>query len=121
MSRLVVVLGREANVDMNAMVQEAWKCRVELVIFNLGFPLTTQQNNAIDIAMEAAGRGVLDLEARITYTIEEAASRIRTDDRVVLAIFGRDRRRFDRAIRRRGPDSPSVEGDDFGAGEPPSG
>lgn len=101
MGRLVVLLGREADVDMNAAIQDAWKSRVELVILNLSFPLTTAQNRAIDVAMEAAGRGVLDLEARIAYTIEEAASRIRADDRVVLAIFGRDRRRFERAVRSR--------------------
>lgn len=117
MSRLVVVLGREADVDMAAIVQDAWRSRVELVIYNVGFPLTTEQNRAIDVAMEAAGRGVLDLEARITYTIEEAASRIRTDDRVVLAIFGRDRKRFERAVRKRDPAKPPVD-DDFVPDEP---
>jgi hypothetical protein len=63
--------------------------------------LTREQNAAIDIAMEAAGRGILDLEARIIYTIDEAASRICADDRVVLAIFGLEKRRFERLVRRR--------------------
>jgi hypothetical protein len=103
MTRLVVVLGREAGIDMNAMVQDAWKARCELVVYSIGFPLTRAQNDAIDIAMEAAGRGALDLEARITHTIDDAAALIQPEDRVVLAIFGRERKRFERAVQRRPP------------------
>jgi hypothetical protein len=101
MSRLVVVLGREANVNMDEMVHQARDARVELVILNIGFPMTAEQTAAIDISMEAAGRGILDLEARICYTPEEAAAKIRADDQVVLAVSGPDRARLERALQHR--------------------
>jgi len=90
---------------MQAVVHDAWRSRVELVILNLGFPLTRAQNDAIDVAMEAAGQGVLELEARICYTPEEAAAKIRPDDRVVLALSIAERRAVERSLRRRTPKS----------------
>jgi hypothetical protein len=102
MARLVVVLGAEPEVDMERLARDAWEARVELVILNLGFPLTSAQNAAIDIAMDWAGRGVLELEARISYTPEDAASQINEEDRVVLALSQGEKRRVEKALRKKG-------------------
>ena len=101
MTRLVVALGRDARVDMHEMVHDAWQSHLELVILSMGFPLTREQNAAIDVAMEAAGQGLLELEARICYMPDQAAAKIRPDDRVVLALANGERRALRRALRKR--------------------
>ena len=105
MTRLVVALGRDARVNMHELVHDAWQSHIELVILSMGFPLTPKQNAAIDVAMDAAGQGVLELEARICYTPDQAAAKIRPDDRVVLALANAERRALQRALRKRGSTS----------------
>ena|ERR1041384_7660063 len=101
MARIVVVLGREPDVDMNAVVHDAWQSHSELVILNLGYPLTDTQHTAIDVAMEAAGRGVLGLEARISYTVSEAIAKIEDEDTVILAVNPREMKKLQRAVEGR--------------------
>jgi hypothetical protein len=101
-ARLVIVLGREPVVDIEQVVRRAWHEKSELVILNLGLPLTARQQDTIDAAMEAAGNGTIGLEARICYDARQVASNVHPSDEVILALSPRERRRIDKALRRIG-------------------
>jgi hypothetical protein len=97
-SRIVVVLGREPVLDADAVVKQAWKENAELVILTLGWlPLSEGQKRICEVALEAAGRGLIWLEERIMYDPAEVADLLRDDDRVHLAVSSLELKRIETA------------------------
>jgi hypothetical protein len=106
MSRIVVVLGRDPAVDIDALVRQAWKENHELVILNLGWiPLSHEQQRISDTALEAAGRGLILLEEKLVYDPADVPGLIRADDRVHLAMSPMEQKRMEAAARRALKDS----------------
>ena len=102
MGRIVVVLGRDPVLEIDAVIKQAWKEKSELVIFTLGWlPLSSEQVRLCEIALEAAGRGVIWLEEKALYDPAEVARLIRDDDRVHLAVSLLEQKRIDAAFRDR--------------------
>jgi len=83
MSRLVVVLGREPVVNVGELVQRAWRERSELVVLNLGLPLSALQQDVIDGLLETAE--AVEFEALICYDAAQVATSIQPEDRVIFA------------------------------------
>jgi len=67
------------------------------VIINLGFPLTPSQQKVVDAALEAAGTGVIALDAVIAYDARQAVSFLHDGDEIVYAAARAERREVERA------------------------
>jgi hypothetical protein len=96
-ARVVIVLGRKGKIDLKPFVERVWRARVPLVIINLGFPLTPGQQKVVDAALEAAGTGVIALDAMIAYDARQAVSFLHDGDEIVFAAGRAERREVERA------------------------
>jgi hypothetical protein len=96
-ARVVIVLGRKKKIDLKPFVDRVWRARVPLVIINLGFPLTPSQQKVVDAALEAAGTGVIALDAVIAYDPRQAVSFLHDGDEIVYAAARAERREVERA------------------------
>jgi len=96
--RVVIVLGRKKKIDLKPFVERVWRARIPLVIVNLGFPLTPSQQKVVDAALEAAGTGVIALDAVIAYDARQAVSFLHEGDEIVYAA-GRTERREVEGLR----------------------
>ncbi len=94
-ARLVIVLGRGKKIDLKPLVDRAWKERIPLVIINLGFPLTASQQKVVDAALEAAGTGVIALDAMIAYDARQAVAFLHEGDDVVFAAARSERKEIE--------------------------
>ena len=109
MGRIVVVLGRDPILDIDAVVQDAWKTNSELVILNLGWiPMSTLQQRVCDFALEAAGRGLIELEEKLVYDPADVPRLLREDDRVHLAVSSLELKRIEAVGRAGSPASGEV-------------
>ena len=96
-ARVVIVLGRKKKIDLKPFVERVWRARAPLVIINLGFPLTSSQQKVVDAALEAAGTGVIALDAMIAYDARQAVSFLHDGDEIVYAAGRAERREVERA------------------------
>lgn len=100
MSRIVIVLGRDPNVDIEGLIEQAWKENVELIIYVLGaLPMSPGQQRICDAGLEAVGRGSILLEERLVHNPVDVARLIRNDDRVHLTVSRDEMKRIEAARR----------------------
>jgi hypothetical protein len=92
----VVVLGRQTEVDIHELIRRAWRERRELVVLNLGFPLSRSQQETVDAVLEAGE--AIEFEARICYDETQVDAAMRAGDEVVFASSAEERRMIDDAI-----------------------
>jgi len=96
MGRIVVVLGRDPVIDIDAIIQDAWKTNSELVILTLGWiPMSHVQQRICDQALEAAGRGLVELEEKLVFDPADVPGLLHEDDRVHLAVSSLELKRIE--------------------------
>ncbi|HEY8201744.1 MAG TPA: hypothetical protein VII47_10350 [Actinomycetota bacterium] len=91
LSRIVIVLGREATLDPAPLIAAAWRRHLKLMILVLGLPLTPSQQHVCEAGLEAAGRGLLELEERVVLDPRRVAGLVEDSDHVVFAVSPEER------------------------------
>ncbi|MGZ4105306.1 MAG: hypothetical protein ACXVP8_08585 [Actinomycetota bacterium] len=107
--RTVLVLGRHPAVDLGAWFAAAKEAAGDLLILAVGFPLTAEQQRAVNDAVAMAVDTGVWLEARIAYRARDVSSFVHRDDRVHVFAAGKEERTIGRALRRAGL-SPGARG-----------
>jgi hypothetical protein len=103
-SRIVVIVGHEPG-DMAEVLGPRLPRRNEVLLLSIGYPATAEQQEAFREALHLAAEAGAVFDSRLVLSARAAIAFIEPEDEVTIAAAGREGRRIEAVLRRRGPSS----------------